>query len=413
MRRWIIVLIVSGLVAAALHHQGLLPLDHLHALTAEPGRTTAPKSEAGPAIPAISVTVTKVQPVTLHENVLVTGNLVARTEVLVAPEVEGLRVLELLAEAGDRVDKGDVLARLEQQTLKVLLAQNDAALTRADAAIARASSNIKVAEARKDEMTKALERAKPLRKSGVLAESVLEQRRSAALGALATLAAARDGLALAEAEQAQIEAQRREILWKLEKTEVRAPTAGTISRRSARVGAVATGASVAKPMFRMIANGEIELEADVPETELARLEPGQSASVWVAGNGEVTGKVRLVLPEIDPTTRQGRARIALPSTTDLRIGSFARARIRIKAATGLAAPLSAVLFRKDGAVVQLVEQGRIVTRGVETGLVAKGLVMIRAGLEQGDTVVTKAGTFLRAGDVVRPVPSTEPVTADH
>jgi HlyD family secretion protein len=62
--------------------------------------------------------------------VLVTGSLVAREEVLVGPEVEGLRVTEVLADEGTRVKKGDVLVRLVSDTLEAQLAQHDAALAR-------------------------------------------------------------------------------------------------------------------------------------------------------------------------------------------------------------------------------------------------------------------------------------------
>ena len=68
---------------------------------------------------------------------LATGSLVAREEILVGPELEGLRVTEVLADEGARVKKGDVLARLVADTLDAQLAQNDAGLARSAAAIAR------------------------------------------------------------------------------------------------------------------------------------------------------------------------------------------------------------------------------------------------------------------------------------
>ncbi|HXF54012.1 MAG TPA: efflux RND transporter periplasmic adaptor subunit [Hyphomicrobiaceae bacterium] len=352
---------------------------------------------------APAVTVHRVVRATLVETVLVTGTLVPRNEVLVAPEVEGLRVLELHAEEGDRVAKGDLLARLEDETLKAELAQNDATLARAKAAIARARSEIVSAEAREHEATSALERAKPLQKSGYLADSVFDQREAAARTAAAQLVAARDGLALAEAEKAQTEAQRRQIAWRLDKTEIRAPAAGLISRRNARIGGLASGA--ADPMFRIIADGEIELDAEVPETELAKLKIGQKALITIAGVGEVEGKVRLVSPEVDRTTRLGRVRIFLGDDPGLRIGSFGRGSVVTARSDGLVVPASAVRFAPDGPEVQLVEDGRIVTRSLTTGLRSGGLIEVTSGLAEGDVVVAKAGTFLRDGDAVRPVPA--------
>lgn len=351
------------------------------------------------ASPAVSVR--RVEHAKLVETVLVTGTLVPRTEILVAPEVEGLRVLELSAEEGDRVAQGDVLARLESETLKAQLAQNDAAIARANATIARARSEIASAEAREDEASSALDRARPLQKSGYLADSVFDQRQSAAKTAAAQLVAARDGLTLAEAERAQIEAQRREIAWRLGKTEIKAPAGGIISRRNARIGALASGAT--DPMFRIIANAEIELDAEVPEADLARLRLDQKAQITIAGVGQVAGKIRLISPEVDRATRLGRVRIFLGDDPKLHIGSFGRGTVVTANSQGLVVPAAAVLFTAEGPQVQIVEDGRVIARSVSTGLKSGGLVEITSGLTEGDTVVAKAGTFLRDGDSVRPV----------
>ena len=113
---------------------------------------------------AAAVTVARVAPADFTETVLATGSLVAREEILVGPEVEGLRVTEVLADEGMRVKKGDVLARLVADTLDAQVAQNDAGLARATAAIAQAKSAIVQAEARLVGSQNAFERAKPLKR---------------------------------------------------------------------------------------------------------------------------------------------------------------------------------------------------------------------------------------------------------
>ena len=233
---------------------------------------------------AAAVTVARVAPADFVETVLATGSLVAREEILVGPEVEGLRITEVLADEGMRVKKGDVLARLVADTLDAQLAQNDAGLARATATIAQARSSIVQAEARLVESSNAFERAKPLRAAGHMAESAYDTREQAARTAQAQLVAARDGLTAAEAEKAQIEAQRRELAWRRGRTEVVAPADGIVSRRMARIGGYAAGA--AEPMFRIVANGEVELDAEVTETRMAALKVGQSARVEVTGLGD-------------------------------------------------------------------------------------------------------------------------------
>lgn len=349
----------------------------------------------------VAVTVAPAAVEDFVETVLVTGTLVAREEILVGPEVEGLRVTEVLADEGDKVTKGQVLARLVSDTLEAQLAANAAALARSVAAIAQANSNIVSADARLTEARNAYERGRPLTKSGVLSESLMDQRESAAKTAEAAVAAARDALKVAEADKAQVEAQRRELVWKRSRTDIMAPANGIVSRRVARVGAFAAGAGEA--MFRIVANGEIELDAEVPETVLAKMRPGQPAEVAVAGAGDVKGKVRLVSQEIDRTTRLGRVRVLLGEDAGLKVGAFGRGKIETNRARGIGLPVSAVLFGGETTVVQIVRENRVVSTRVEAGINAGGRIEIRKGVSEGDLVVLKSGTFLRDGDLIRPV----------
>jgi RND family efflux transporter MFP subunit len=364
-----------------------------------PSRAAA-DAYADDALAAV-VTVARVGPADFTETVLATGSLVAREEILVGPEVEGLRITEVLADEGVRVKRGDVLARLVADTLDAQVAQNTAAIARSTAAIAQAKASIVQAEARVVENHNALERAKPLRGAGHMTEAVFDQREQAARTANAQLEAAKDGLLLAEAEKAQVEAQRRELMWRRGRIEVTAPADGIVSRRMARVGGYATGA--AEPMFRIVAKGEVELDAEVVETRLATVTEGQTARVEVAGLGTIAGKVRLVSPEVDKSTRLGRVRIFLGDNPGLRVGSFARGIIATSSGNGLAVPASAVLYGPDGPTVQVVRANRVETRRIKTGLASGAMVEIREGLEDGDLVVARSGTFLRDGDAVRPV----------
>ena len=357
------------------------------------------QKEEAPKAPAISVT--RLKPSEFVETVLVTGSLIAREEILVSPEIEGFRVLELFADEGSTVKKGQVLARLVAEQLEAQVAQNDANMARANAAIAQAKSRITEAEARKSEADAQLERAVPLKKSGYLSGSVYDQRESAARTSAALASAARDGLTSAEAEKAQIEAQLRELNWRRGNTEVKSPEDGIVSRRNARLGAVATAAG--EPMFRIIAKGEIELDAEVVETELAKIIEGQKARVSVPGGAEAEGVVRLVSPEIDRTTRMGRAKIFLGAKPGLRIGAFARGTVQTASSRGLGAPTAALMFDPAGTYVQLVDGDKVHRRIVKTGLVSGDLIEVTEGLKEGDTIVARAGTFLRDGDIIRPI----------
>jgi HlyD family secretion protein len=390
MRRFIFLgIVAAGVVGALAYSAGYLGPRQSLARTSAPASTLAPAVTVAPAVTA-----------TFIDTVAVTGSLVARNEILIAPEVEGLRIVSLGAEEGDDVKREHVLARLEQEALESQLAQNAAALARAAAAIAQARSQIVQAEARLSEADAAFERAKPLQKSGAVSEAVYDQREAAARTAAAQLTAARDGLTLAEAERTQIEAQRRELTWRRSRIEVKAPADGLVTRRSARIGGMATAAG--EPMFRIAASGEIELEAEVPEADLARIAEGQTARIVVAGAGEVEGHVRLVSPEVDKTTRLGKVRIYLGKGKSLRIGAFGRGVVEVARTKGLAVPSAAVTFTPNAAYVLLISGDTVHQRRVKLGLQAGDQVEITHGLADGDLVIAKSATFLRDGDRVRP-----------
>jgi HlyD family secretion protein len=380
-----------GVAAAALAVGGPTP-----ALTQQPAKAAPAASPLAPAVTVVPAVEREVV-----ERALVTGTLVPREEILVAPEVEGLRITEVLVEEGARVEAGQVLARLSRDLIEAQLAQAAATLAKAEASIAQAKSQIVQAEAGQTEAQLALERTRALMKGGNTTEAVLEARTAAARLAEGKLAAARDGLRIAEAEKAAAAAQRREIEVRLARTEIKAPAAGIVSRKVARVGASASPAGEA--LFRIIADGEIELEGEVTELQMPRLKPGAAAEVQIDPTRSLTGRVRLLYPEVDRSTRLGKVRIALPADPALRIGSFARGTVVVARRTGVAVPLSAVLFEADGAVVLAVVEGKVEARRVRTGLTAEGFVLIERGIAAGETVVVRAGSFLRHGDPVRPV----------
>jgi len=361
----------------------------------------AERMEAAKPTAAPAITVSKVATNDFVETAVVSGSLIPREEILVSPEIEGLRVLQLLADEGDHVKKGDVLARLVSEQIDAQIAQNQANLARSVAAIAQAESQIAQAEAQAKEAAAQLERAEPLKKSGYLSGATYDQRESAARTTAAQLVAARDGLTAAKADKAQVEAQGRELQWRRSNTEVTAPQDGVISRRNARMGALAS--SVGEPMFRIIQKGEIELDAEIVETELKNVKVGQKAVVNVPGIGDFEGKVRLVSPEVDKTTRLGRVKVFLGPNPQLRIGTYARGLIETAHSRGLGIPTSAVTFDQDTNYVQVIVDNKVKKQAVRLGLISGDLVEVKDGLNNGDLVVTRAGTFLRDGDVVRAV----------
>jgi multidrug efflux pump subunit AcrA (membrane-fusion protein) len=182
---------------------------------------------------------------------------------------------------------------------------------------------------------------------------------------------------------------------------VQAPVAGIVTAVAAAIGS--TASARAEPLFRIAAKGEMELLGEGPVAALAGLAPDQAAKVTIVGLGEIAGKVRLVSTAVNPTTQLGQVHVLLGSDPRLRVGAFGRANIETGRRCGPAVPLSAVLYGPSGALVQVVRDGRVETRTVSVGLLADGQAEIREGVAEGETVIARAGAFVREGDRVRPV----------
>ncbi|WP_298962875.1 efflux RND transporter periplasmic adaptor subunit [uncultured Methylobacterium sp.] len=385
----------------------ILALGATGALAEDKPANSAPKPAAtAPRPPAVSVVEAARREIT--ETVVVTGTLVPRDEILVTPEIDGYRITELLAEEGMRVERGQVLARLSRDLVDRQIAQQSALVAKAEAAVPQAQNTIEQAEAAETEARLAFDRARQLMQSGNATAVIMEGRTAALRQAEGKLAFARNGLVIARAELAQARAVRDELDLRLARTEIRAPEAGIVSRRTARVGMTASAS--AEPLFRLIARGEIELEGEVVETRLPRLREGAPAWIELAEGERVQGRVRAVYPEVDRATRLGKVRVRLDPDPRLRIGTFARGAVELARTRGVTVPQAAVLYGgPQRSSVLVVANDVVEARTVRTGLSDDDDIEIRAGLEPGERVVARAGSFLRDGDRVRPVlvPPTE------
>lgn len=371
--------------------------------------TTASNGDANlPKPPTVTVVAAGIEE--MVATTLVSGTLVARDEVLVAPQIEGLVITELLAQEGDEVKEGQVLARLDRRGLEVQLLQNQAQLARLEAGMSQAEAQIAEAEANKVQANASYNRALQLQTTGSTSGETLDQRAGAARAADARRVAATHAVSMIRAERDSALATIDDTRLKLERTDIKAPVAGIVSRRNVKLGAVAS--AVGDPLFKLIANGEIELESEVSEVDLPRLKEGQSVKVSPAGSSlTLEGRIRLISPEVDKTTRLGRIRVALPRNSLAFIGAFARGAIETGRIKGLTLPLSALNYAKTGPVLQVVRDGVVTTRPVEVNLIGNGRVSIKSGIEAGDLIVARAGTFVRDGDrvTVQMLATTEPL----
>jgi HlyD family secretion protein len=334
-----------------------------------------PPEKISEADQALSVRVVRVESRPLSGALAASGDLVAREEAAVLPEVTGFRVARVLVDEGQYVKRGQTLAQLDGDLIGAQLAQQNAL-----AAQAKVQAEQAEAEAA---------RVAGLDKQGVLSEEQVQQRRFQARAARAN----------AEAQAAAA----RDVKTRAGKLAVAAPVSGLVLQRTVRPGDISTVGS-GDPWFRIAENGEIELAAQLSSTDLPKVRPGQAAQVEVPGGIRVSGVVRLVSPQIDPQTKLGEVRVRLPVRADIRAGGFGRAVFSGAGAEALVVPETAIRYDAAGASVVVVgEDDRVRRTMVQTGQRAGGMVQLVKGPPAGTRIVAAAGAFLLDGDKVRPM----------
>jgi HlyD family secretion protein len=360
-------------------------------------------TETDPAptvLPAITVSSVGVQ--LLRDEVIASGLVSPVQQVNVAPLIEGQQIEALLADVGEKVTAGQVLARLSRSTLDLQKSQVAASRAAASATIAQAEAQMIQARSSADEAQRANDRSIALKAAGNTSQAAADRANAAAITATAQFSVATQSLEAAKANLALVDAQIANIDLQLARTEVTAPFAGEITARNATLGGIASAAG--QPMFVLIRDSALELRADIAERDLLRLKPDQTALLSLtSGQAPLAGTVRLVEPTIDSTTRLGRVRIAIKDSTQVRSGMFVEAVILISERKSLAVPVTSVGTHDGQPAVMLIEDGTARRQIVSTGVRDGGWVEITGGLTGGQTVVTKAGAFVREGDRINPV----------
>lgn len=302
------------------------------------------------------------------------GALAARRDQPIGAAGQGGRVTQVLVDAGTWVRAGQTLATVDRSVQVQTSAQLAAAVESARASAALAQNEY--------------ERSAALVGNGFVSKADLDRKRAARDQANAQVRVA----------QAQLGATRAGIGL----LDIRAPSAGLILQRNVEVGQVIGAGS--QGLFRLAQGGEMEMRAQMSQQDLAGIRVGMPASVTPIGStASVTGSVWQVAPVIDPQTRQGEVRIAIPYSAGIRPGGFAEARISAGATSAPLLPQSAVLSDNDGNYVYIVNaKNEVERRSVKVGTVDESGASIVSGLSGQETVVLSAGPFLNPGQKINP-----------
>lgn len=354
-------------------------------------------------LPAITVSTVGMQ--VLRDEIIASGLVSPVQQVNVAPLIEGQQIEELLADVGDKVEAGQILSRLSRSSLELQKSQLNATLASARATIAQAEAQLTQAQSSAEEAARINDRTITLKAAGNASQASADKTNAAAISATAQLAVATQSLEASKANLALVEAQIENVDLQLSRTEVRAPFAGEITARNATLGGIASASSL--PMFVLIRDSALELRADISEGDLLRVLPGQIAELHLTSSpNPIAGSVRLVEPTIDTTTRLGRIRIAFADSTQVRSGMFVEATILVTERASIAVPVTSLGSFQGQSTVMLIEDGVAKRQVVTTGIRDSGWVEITAGLSEGVSIVTKAGSFVREGDKINPIAET-------
>ncbi|MEN9537998.1 MAG: hypothetical protein RLZZ126_233 [Pseudomonadota bacterium] len=319
----------------------------------------------------MTVNLTSPQSVTLPTKLSANGSIVPWQEAVVGSETQGLRLVELHADVGDRVRQGQLLAVFSSDSIQADLAQARAALAEAEVALRSATQDA--------------DRARAVQASGAVSDQQISQMLNAEAAARARV----------QTVQAQLAAQQ----VRLAQTRVLAPDAGIISARSAALGALGGG-----DLFRLIRKGRLEWRAEVTAAELPRIAVGTPVQVLASGGTPVKGKVRLIAPTVDAQTRNAMVLVDLGSPAQLRPGVFARGEFELGQSQGVTVPQSAVVQRDGFAYVYVVgADNRAVQTKVQLGRTAGERSEVLTRLPANVRVVANGAGFLNDGDLVRVV----------
>ncbi len=295
------------------------------------------------------------------------GTVKARTEMNQGFRVAG-KIVERLADIGDRVNPGDTLARLDA---------TDYAL-----AVKTAEANLAAAEMQVETVRLTQQRAEELFGKKFASQAQLDEARLGYQQAIA----ARDAAA------STLQQARNQVAY----TELKADRKGIVTLIGADTGQVV---GVGTPVVTVAVDGEKEIQIAVPETEISHFKPGQAVKVgfWTDEQLRLAGTVREVAGSADPRSRTFSVRISLADDPRVLLGMTATVEATVSARRPLASVPLEALAKKDGDTVVWVanpDTSTVHARAVTVADFAPDGVHIAEGLRSGDLVVAAGTQFM-------------------
>ncbi|MBT0964147.1 efflux RND transporter periplasmic adaptor subunit [Denitromonas iodatirespirans] len=328
---------------------------------------------------ALSVSLVAPQREKWSDRIVATGSIEPWQAASIGAEISGERLVEVLVAVGDTVKKGQLLARLTQESTQVELQMQRASLAEAEANLGHAKLSA--------------ERARRLDASrAISAQDLLEYE---------------TGEKTAEAKVAIVKSQIAALNLRLRKTKIVAPDDGVISERNATVGSLTDHTP---ELFRLIRQGRIEWRAELWAEQQAAVKIGQL--VWLIDplGRQVEGRVRQIAPTVDNASRKSIVYVDVEGSDVLKPGVLVTGAFSAAERQALTIPESALVTR-DGFNYVMVHQddGRVAQRKLAIGSRNDGRVEVRSGLTGEERIVESGAAFLNDGETVTVVGDAEEI----
>jgi HlyD family secretion protein len=334
----------------------------------------------------LTVELAKVYRTPLAAEITVVGNLIGDATVSVVPRTAG-RLQDVTVKLGDRVNRGQRIAKIEDFEIVEQVKQAEAAAEVSLATIRQREADLQLAETN-------VERSRSLFERRLLPKQTLDDNEARYQAALAQLD-------LARAQNTQSKARLDELRINLSNTVITSPVNGFVAKRNVDPGAFV---SQQAPVADVVDITRVRLVANVVEKDLKELESGNDASVEVdAFPGEkFTGRIARVSPVLDPATRTAPIEIEIPNPTfRLKPGMYARVGITTQTKKeAMVLPSTAVVDLGGRRGVFQLQNDVAVFRTVQVGTEQGSVVEILSGLKEGDEVISTGAGALRDGDRV-------------
>jgi RND family efflux transporter MFP subunit len=332
-----------------------------------------PTADATPS-PARPVRTATAEKGRVGEQVVLTGHINAENEAALAFRIGG-RIIERLADVGDRVEPDQVLAKLDPQDELNALRSAQAALAAAQGQLVEASNNF--------------DRQKQLLERGFTTKVLFDQAQQ-------TLRTAQSRV---DDAQAQLQLAEDRVSY----TQLKANVVGSITARGAEAGEVVQPGQM---VFQVARQDGRDAVFDVPAQVIRSAPPDSKIIVTLTDDPSTTavGRVRQVDPQADPITRTFRVRVSLidPPAAIL-LGATVTGRMQLEATSGISIPASALTSYNNRPAVWIVDPSTMTVslRNIEVQRFDPGTVVVSQGLEGGEIVVSAGIQALYPGRKVR------------